>query len=133
MFFEMLLASFFYIAYYCISYLGPFSSCFKDNMEFCYGKKKKWKKRRKQTSFWKWFLFIDIKQEAVLWHYILFWVNLVSSTIALLLLNVYIAYNHDVVIRFCFAIFALIAFLTTTIIAFVRWRLYAGNKVRKRK
>ncbi len=83
-------------------------------------------------GFWRKFLFLDIKKEVIIWHYVMFWVNLISSIVGLVMFNVHIACSNELV-----GIILIIAegcsFFTTAIIAFVRWQLYAGNKVRSRK
>lgn len=131
-FFEMLFASFLFIGFYLMAYLGPFSVCLSDDVEFHYGKKRMKNRRKKQKGFWRKFLFLDIRNEVIPWHYAMFWVNLVSSIVVLISLNVCIACSHETA-RIILQISAGIFLLTTTIIAFVRWPLYAGNKVRSRK
>ncbi len=132
LFFEMLCASFLFIGFYLMVYLGPFSVCLSDDVEFHYGKRRIRNRRKKQRGFWRKFLFLDIRKEVVPWHYAMFWANLISSGVILIMLNVYIACGNEIV-RIILQISAGIFFLTTTIIAFVRWQLYAGNKIRSRK
>ena len=62
----------------------------------------------------------------------MFVVNFVSFLIALVALNIHIASGNKIS-RTIFAIASGILFLTSTIIAFVRWPLYRGNKLRNRK
>lgn len=42
-------------------------------------------------------MFLDIKKEVIHWHYIMFWVNLVSSIVAIISLNAYIIYNKKII------------------------------------
>lgn len=128
----MLFASFLLIGFYLMVYLGAFSVCLSDDVEFHYGKKRMRNRRKKQRGFWRKFLFLDIQKEVVPWHYAMFWVNLISFIVALIMFNVHIAYSNEIasiILRISGGIF----FLTSTIINSVRWRLYAGNKVRSRK
>ncbi len=131
-FFDMLFGSFLLIGLYLMVYLGAFSVCLSDDVEFHYGKKRMRNQRKKQRGFWRKFLFLDIHKEVVTWHYAMFWVNLISFIVALIMFNVYIAYSNEIIsiiLRISIGFF----FLTSTIINFVRWPLYAGNKVRNRK
>ena len=132
LFFEMLFASFLFIGVYLISYYGVFYVCFADDVEFSYGKKRMRNQRKKQKGFLKKFLFLDIKKEVVPWHYAMFWINFIFSTVSLVMLNVYIGYSNEIV-RIIFIITVGIFILTSLIITFVRWSLYARNKVRSRK
>ena len=63
-----------FFVFYCLNYC-VFSVALQDDVEFCKGKKRV-KSRKKQKGFWKKFLFLDIRKEVILWHYLLFWVNL---------------------------------------------------------
>lgn len=135
LFFEMLLLSFMLISYYLITYFGAFSVCFSDDLEF-YRKKRMKNVRKKlgktQKGFLRKFLFLDIRKEVVPWHYAMFWVNLIASIVVLISFNVFIACGNEIV-RIILLTAIGISFLTCTIIAFVRWPLYAGNKIRNRK
>jgi len=132
MFFEMLFGSFLLIGFYLMVYLGVFSVCLSDDVEFYHGKKRMRNRRKKQRGFWRKFLFLDIHKEVVPWHYALFWVNLISFIVMLIMGNVQIAYSNEIV-SVILQINAGIFFLTATVINSVRWQLYAGNKVRNRK
>lgn len=133
LFFEMLFASFLFIGFYGTTYHGAFYVCFRDDVEFHYGKTRMRNRRKKQKGFWRKFLFLDIRKEVIPWHYAMFWVNLISFIVALILLNVYVACSNNEIVRIL-SIISIGAFvLSSTIIAFVRWSLYAGNKVRGRK
>lgn len=130
----MLLLSFLLIGYYLITYFGVFSVCFSDDLEFCGRKRMKMRNLRKKRneSFLRKFLFLDIRKEVVPWHYAMFWINLIASIVVLISFNVFIACGNEIV-RTILLIAIGISFLTCTIIAFVRWPLYAGNKIRNRK
>ena len=130
--FEMLFASFLSIALYLMSYYGVFYVCLSDDVEFNYGKKRMKNRRKKQKGFWIKFLFLDIRKEVILWHYAMFWINLIFSNVALIALNVFIACSNEIV-RIIFIISAATSLLSSLIIAFVRWPLYAWNEVRSRK
>lgn len=77
-------------------------------------------------------MFLDIKKDVIYWHYIMFWVNLVSSIVAIISLNAYIIYNKKL-INIVFLASEGTALIASCIILSVRWDLYAGNKVRSRK
>ena len=84
------------------------------------------------SGWWHRFLFLDIKKDVIYWHYIMFWVNLVSSIVAIISLNAYIIYNKKL-INIVFLASEGTALIASCIILSVRWDLYAGNKVRSRK
>lgn len=117
--------------FYVVEYYA-FDVCLADDVEFQYGKKRMRNQRKKQKGFWKKFLFLDIRKKVVPWHYILFWINLVFSGAAIILLNLMIGMKSESA-RIAFLGSFCIEVLTTGIISFVRWSLYAGNKIRKRK
>ena len=131
-FFEVLFVSFLFLGWYLMSYYGAFYVCFADDVEFHYGKKRMKNRRKKQKSFWQKFLFLDIKKEVIPWHYAMFWINLISSIVALIMLNMFIICSNEIV-KIIFIVAGAASFLSSSIIAFVRWSLYAGNKVRSRK
>ena len=133
LFFEMLLASLLLIGLYAVIYQGAFYVCLSDDVEFHYGKTRMRNRRKKQKGFWRKFLFLDIRKEVVPWHYAMFWVNLISFIAVLILLNVYIAGGDHEIVRIISVISGGAFFLSAAITAFVRWPLYAGNKVRSRK
>ena len=58
-----------FFVFYCLNYC-VFSVALQDDVEFCKGKKRV-KSRKKQKGFWKKFLFLDIRKEVILWHYLL--------------------------------------------------------------
>lgn len=122
-----LLFIFFYIVDYCV-----FDACLADDVEFRYGKKRMRNRRKKQKGFWKKFLFLDIRKEVVLWHYVLFWINLFFSSTAIISLNIMIGLESESA-RIVFLGSFCAEVLTAGIISFVRWHLYIGNKIRNRK
>lgn len=130
--FEMLVVSFMFIGGYFISYQGAFYTCLADDVEFNYGKKRMRNRRKKEKGFWRKFLFLDIRKEVIPWHYAMFWINLIFFIATLIVVNILIACNNET-LRTVFKIVGGIYLLTAAIIAFVRWSLYAGNKVRSRK
>lgn len=132
LFLEMFFASFLFVGLYLMVYLGLFSVCLSDDVEFHYGKKRMRNRRKKQKGFLRKFLFLDISKEVIPWHYAMFWVNFVSAAVVLIMLNVCIAYSNKTA-RIILLISAGSFFLTAAITAFIRWPLYAGNKVRNRK
>ena len=132
LFLEMICASLLLVGFYLISYHGAFYVCFADDIEFNYGKKRMRNRRKKQKGFWRKFLFLDIRKEVVPWHYAMFWINLISFIVALIMFNVYTACHNEIVRIICIMLGG-VFFLTSTTINFVRWPLYAGNKVRNRK
>ena len=129
----MLLASLIFIGFYAIVYHGAFYVCLSDDVEFHYGKKRMRNRRKSEKGFWRKFLFLDVRAEVVPWPYAMFWVNLISFTAALIMLNVYIARGDSEAVRPLAVVSATVFFLSAAVIAFVRWPLYAGNKVRSRK
>lgn len=130
--FEMLIVSFSLTVLYIFSYYGVFHTCLTDDVEFNFGKKRMRNRRKKEKGFLRKFLFLDLRNEVVAWHYAMFWINLISFIISLFMLNVFL-YCGNKIVRIIFIISIFTAFLTSAIIAFVRWPLYAGNKVRNRK
>lgn len=129
---KMILASSLFIACYFISYYGVFDVCLSDDVEFRYGKRRIRNRRMNVSGWWHRFLFLDIKKDVIYWHYIMFWVNLVSSIVAIISLNAYIIYNKKL-INIVFLASEGTALIASCIILSVRWDLYAGNKVRSRK
>lgn len=132
LFLEVLFASFLFVGWYLISYYGAFYVCLADDVEFNHGKNRMKNRRKNQKGFWRKFLFLDIRKEVIPWHYAMFWVNLISSVVALIALNIFVICSDETA-RIILIISIGISLLTSAIIAFVRWSLYAGNKVRNRK
>ena len=118
------------IVFYCLYYVG-FLVCLSDDVEFYYGKSRL-KKRKKRKGFWKKFLFLDIRKEVVPWHYVMFWINLVSFISMLITANVCIVYKTKTV-GIIYIISIAVFFLSDIIIGSVRWKLYAWNSIRCRK
>ena len=111
---------------------SEFYVCLSDDVDFHYGKNRMRNRRKKNKNIWRNFLFLDIRKEVVKWHYFLFWIYLISSVCGLLFLIAFMCSKEEVA-RKLFILFSFIAFLSTTIISFVRYPLYAGNKVRSKK
>ena len=132
LFFEMLLASFLLLGWYLMSYYEAFYVCLADDVEFHYGKRRMRNRRKKQKVFCRKFFFLAIRKEVVPWHYAMFLVNLIVFIVALFAPNMFISSGHKTV-KLIFIIAGVTFFLTSAIIAFSRWALYAGNKVRSRK
>ena len=131
-FLELLLAVFLFVGGYVVTYEGIFYTCFHDDVDFHYGKTRMRNRRKRQKGFWRKFLFLDVRKELVPWHYAMFWINLISSVPALVLLGLYVAFRSEPArIGFC-VFFALAEIACATLIP-VRWRLYLWNKVRSKK
>ena len=113
-------------------YFGAFSVCLSDDVDFYHGKTRMKNRRKKTKGFWKKFLFLDIRKEVVLWHYVLFWIYLISSLIALIALEFHVVFNNTAT-RVSTLISFGVSFLSLIIINNVRWSLYARNKVRSKK
>lgn len=128
---KVLFASSLFVGFYIPCY-AVFDVCLSDDVEFCYGKKRMRNRRKQVRGWWKKFLFLDIKKEVIHWHYVMFWVNLISSIVAVIALDAYIIFN-DKTINVVFLLSEGIALFTCAIISCVRWKLYVGNKVRNRK
>jgi len=131
-FFEILIVSTFYIGLYLLSYIGAFHVCLSDDVEFNYGKTRMRNRRKKAKGFWRKFLFLDVRNEVIMWHYVMFWINLIFSFAALIALYAAIVFRNDET-RLIFIILYAPAFISSAIITCCRWPLYAGNKVRSRK
>ena len=128
---SVLIASALLIGFYAVSY-AAFDVCLSDDVEFRYGKGRVKKRRKNAAGWWRRFLFFDIRKEVIPWHYVMFWEHLVSSAAAILALDVHIICG-DQASRLVFLISEGTALLACAVISCVRWKLYAGNKVRNRK
>ena len=128
----MLFASALFIGLYVVLYYGAFDVCFSDDVEFRCGKKRVRNRRKNVTGWWRRFLFLDIKKEVIHWHYAMFWVNLISSIVAIIALDAYVICG-DKTLNLVFLISEGTALFTAAVVSSVRWKLYAGNKVRNRK
>ena len=82
---SVILVSILLLFLYAIFYVS-FDICLSADVDYRFGKSQL-KKRKKVKSFWKKFLFLDIKDKAIKWHYVLFWMNFVSFVLLLFLVN----------------------------------------------
>ena len=114
--------------------LIAFSTTLLDNIEIYSGKSttKKW---RKDTRFFRKYLFWDYRQHIIWWHYILLWVYIVScilSVPALILYDIFSGTEFFPVFRTIALIVIFTASLSLGISVFSRYKLYRGNKVHRR-
>ena len=119
-----------FFVFYCLNYC-VFSVALQDDVEFCKGKKRV-KSRKKQKGFWKKFLFLDIRKEVILWHYLLFWANLGAFVTAWAAMLAFFIHESTIVTS-VFLTACAVVFLTLGVACYIRWPLYAGNMVRNRK
>lgn len=128
-FFKMLIASFLFILFWYFMFCySAFYDCLSDDVDFLYGRKRMRHRRKKQKGFWRKFLFLDIRKEVILWHYVMFWMNLIFSAVTLIVLNVYIACGNGTV-KVILIVLGVISLLTAGIMSFVRWPLYFGGNI----
>ena len=105
---------------------STFESCLVDDVDFRYGRKHV-RKLRKKKGFWKKFLFLDIKEEVVPWHYVMFWISLISFAVAFVTFNTFIVCGNEAA-RIASMIAGGISFCARVIVSFVNWPLYiVGN------
>lgn len=85
-FLTFLWVTFVYAAGYLLVYF-TFDSCLLDDVEFEHGRKrnKRWKYRK---NFWDVFLFKDIKDEVIKWHYLFFYINSISYFTMMVLIEI---------------------------------------------
>lgn len=119
-----------FFVFYCLNYC-VFSVVLQDDIEFCKGKKRV-KSRKKQKGFWKKFLFLDIRKEVILWHYLLFWVNLGAFVTACAAMLAFFIHESTIATS-VFLTACAVVFLTLGVACYIRWPLYAGNMVKNRK
>lgn len=120
-----------FIGCYLINY-AAFDTCLSDDVEFYYGKKRLRNRRKKATGIWRKFFFVDIKNEVIKWHYLLFWINFFAFIPMLVSINVFVLSNVKGA-KLVFLISGGIYILSLIPIEFARWKLYKGNIVRSRK
>lgn len=72
-----------FLAFFPINYMN-FYVILSDDVEIYAGKKALRNQRRKQKGFWKKFLFLDFCWAVEKWHYVFFWVFLISYPIVAL-------------------------------------------------
>ena len=128
---ELIFATALFIGLYAVKHT-VFDVCLSDDVEFHHGKSLARKQRRNATTWLHRFLFLYIKNEVIRWHYVFFWINLVSSFAAIIALDLHIIFNNQA-LYVVFLISEGISSLTTAVISFCRWELYRENKVRNRK
>ena len=127
-----ILISFLFLAFYVFFYLSSFSLCLKDDVVFRYGKKLLDSKKKSSKNFIHTVLFLYIKDEVVLWHYIIFWINLISFAFALIIMNLYIIWQNKTS-YILFIIFFSIFFISALIISCVYWPYYSKYRMKYRK
>ena len=114
-----------FFVFYCLNYC-VFSVALQDDVEFCKGKKRV-KSRKKQKGFWKKFLFLDIRKEVILWHYLLFWVNLGAFVTAYAAMLAFFIHESTIVTS-VFLTACAVVFLTLGVACYIRWPLYTREK-----
>ena len=111
----------------------PFDVCLSDDIEFNSGKKTLRNRRKKnKTNFFVTFTFSDFRNEVVKWHYIVFWINLISNIIIFLLTSLQVVFQSEL-LPFFISCSVAVSIGSFIIILPVRFRLYKYNRVRKRK
>ena len=125
---KIILVSFLFLAFYVFFYLSSFSLCLKDDVVFRYGKKLLDSKKKSSKNFIHTVLFLYIKDEVVLWHYIIFWVNLISFAFALIIMNLYIIWQNRTS-YILFIIFFSIFFISALIISCVPLLYFITSRV----
>lgn len=133
--FDAIIIVIIFVAYQFIVY-GVFSSCLSDDVEFAYGRKHMRNLRKKNKNFWEKVFFLDIKGKVKKWHYVCFWINLVSFFPMLFCFAVY-ALNDSTFKTpwgwYVSGFFSAIHLFTASVASFAHWPLYRGNKIRNRK
>ncbi len=114
--------------------LLAFSTTLLDDIEIYSGKSttKKW---RKEKHFFRKYLFWDYRQHIIRWHYILLWVYIVScilSVPSLILYDIFSGTEFFPVFHRIALIVIFTASLSLGISVFSRYKLYRGNKIRRR-
>ena len=111
----------------------PFDVCLSDDVEFNCGKKSLKNRRKKsKTNLFVKFTFWDFRNEVVKWHYIVFWINLISNIIIFLLTSLQVVFQSEL-LPFFISCSVAVSIGSFIIILPVRFRLYKYNRVRKRK
>ena len=82
-----------FLAFFPIGYMN-FYVTLSDDIEIYAGKKVLRNQRRKQKGFWKKFLFLDFCWAVERWHYVLFWIFLISYPIVALSSSLLILSNN---------------------------------------
>ena len=111
----------------------PFDVCLSDDIEFNSGKKtSRNRPKTNKTNLFVKFTFWDFRNEVVKWHYIVFWINLISNIIIFLLTSSQVFFQSEL-LPFFISCSATVSIGSFIIILPVRFRLYKYNRVRKRK
>ena len=129
---EMLLASFFLIVLYLMNYVGCFLGTVDDDLDFNHCKKRVKKRRKKEKGFWRKFLFLDVRKEIVTWHYVMFWINLVSFIVLFLAFNIYVTCDREKVGVVCIALLFIFE-ITSLITGSAYSSLYKRNETRSKR
>ncbi len=135
--FSVLVITIVFGVWYFLFYM-EFYNVLTDDVKFGYQKTRLRNRWNKTPGFWKKILFLDIKHKVIKWHYILFWINLVSAVFMYIGLIIYALIGNSV-IRPITIIFIVIHILSIVPICFVRLDLYKQRyfknikKYRKRK
>ena len=120
------------ILYVLITHI-PFNICLSDDIEFKCGRKVLRHKRKKnKTNIFVRFTFWDFRKDVIRWHYIIFWINLLSNMIIFLLSSIQIFFSSEV-LEFVISLLAVVSIVSLILILPVRFNLYKYNRIRKRK
>lgn len=111
-----------FLAFFPIGYMN-FYVTLSDDIEIYAGKKVLRNQRRKQKGFWKKFLFLDFCWAVERWHYVLFWIFLISYPIVALSSSLLILSNN-VIFRIMKITAGFPCLLASAISAFSRFPLY---------
>ena len=129
----ILLGTWFAVIFYILLTHIPFDVCLSDDVEFNCGKKSLKNRRKKiKTNLFVKFTFWDFKKDVVKWHYIVFWINLISNIIIFLLTSLQVVFQSEL-LPFFISCSVAVSIGSFIIILPVRFRLYKYNRVRKRK
>lgn len=112
-------------------YMGCFSTCFENDIDFGYGRKK-WKNRKKNKDFWRKLFFLDVKDYIKKWHYVCFWINLISF-IPLLVCMILNNMNQRPTERYIFLVLLAIYGGAAMLPSLSYWPLYRGNVIRSKR
>ena len=116
--------------FYCLNYC-VFSVVLQDDIEFRKGKRTRKKPKETERILEKVFV-LDIKKEVILWHYLLFWVNLGAFVTACAAMLAFFIHESTIVTS-VFLTACAVVFLTLGVACYIRWPIYAGNMVRNRE
>ena len=129
----ILLGTWFAVIFYILLTHIPFDVCLSDDVEFNCGKKSLKNRRKKiKTNLFVKFTFWDFKKDVVKWHYIVFWINLISNIIIFLLTSLQVFFQSEI-LQFFTGFSTVVSISSFIIILPVRLKLYRYNRIRKRK